>query len=255
MKKRDLKHNRSGQVIIITALLVTSLLLSTAIYVIETEKGVPTVGTNENNVLTQYTQSTKSTLISALANITNDGATSVLTSDLSELNNAITSHSYQSMLQMGFTPLNVAPYQNGVWISWGTNGRGISSTYVGFVFNSSASSTTISLGYDVNITSETDLSGNYQQINDTSKQVNLVVNLLNEGKPALAQNFIFYIRNAAEAWVTVDSPGITNFGNGTYIASFISASDSSSTSPTVSMLCQDQRGIYVGANVTCTNMR
>ena len=51
MKKRNLRHNNSGQVIIITALLVASLLLSTAIYIIETEKEVPTVGTDENNVL------------------------------------------------------------------------------------------------------------------------------------------------------------------------------------------------------------
>ena len=92
--------------IIITALLVASLLLSTAIYIIETEKEVPTTGTDENNVLTEYEQSIKNTLISALANITNGGDPSVLTADLNELNAAITSHSYQAMLQMDYTPLN-----------------------------------------------------------------------------------------------------------------------------------------------------
>ena len=50
MKRRSLKHNKSGQVIIITALLVALLLLSTSIYVIETEKEVPQAGTNENTV-------------------------------------------------------------------------------------------------------------------------------------------------------------------------------------------------------------
>ena len=38
MEKRNLRQNNSGQVIIITALLVVTLLLSTAIYIIETEK-------------------------------------------------------------------------------------------------------------------------------------------------------------------------------------------------------------------------
>ena len=119
MKKRNLKHNNSGQVIIITALLVALLLLSTAIYVIETEKEVPTAGTGEDNVFPAYQQSIRNTLISALANVTNGGDTGVLTDDLNELNSAITSHSYQAILQMDYTPLNVAPYQNGIWISWG----------------------------------------------------------------------------------------------------------------------------------------
>ena len=37
---------------------------------------------------------------SALANVTNGGDASVLTSDLKELNSAITSHSYQAILKM-----------------------------------------------------------------------------------------------------------------------------------------------------------
>ena len=138
MKKRNLKHNSSGQVIIITALLVASLLLSTAIYVFETEKEVPTADTGEENVFPAYQQSIRNTLISALANVTNGGNPSVLTDDLNELNAAITNDSYQAMLQMNYTPLNVAPYQNGIWISWGADGQGVSSAYVSFVFDSSA---------------------------------------------------------------------------------------------------------------------
>ncbi len=254
MKKRNLKHNSSGQVIIITALLVASLLLSTAIYVFETEKEVPTVDTGENNVYPAYQQSTINTLISALANVTNGGNPSVLTADLNELTRAITSDSYQAMLQMDFTPLNVDPYQNGIWISWGTDGKGVSSAYVSFVFGSSSSSTSSNLEYDVNVTSEVDLSGNYQ-LNGNLTQVNLTVNVLNEGKPALAQNFTFYFENATDGWVKVGSPSITDFGNGTYSVSFTTETDQSSDPLLVSMLCQDQRGISVGANVTCTNIR
>ena len=60
---------------------------------------------------------------------------------------------------MNYTPLNVAPYQNGIWISWGTDGQGVSSAYVSFVFDSSASSTSSNLEYDVNVTTAADLSG------------------------------------------------------------------------------------------------
>jgi hypothetical protein len=253
MKKRNLKHNSSGQVLVITSLLVALLLLSTAVYVIETEKEVPLAGTGEDNVFPAYQQSIKNTLISALANITNGGNTSVLIDDLNELNVAITSHSYQAIFQMDYTPLNVDPYQNGVWISWGADGQGISSAYVSFAFYSSGFSTTSNMEYAVNVTSEINLSGNYRQLNDTSKQVNLTVNLLNEGKPALAQNFIFCFENATEGWVKVDSLSINDFGNGTYGVSFIAETDQPSDPLPVSMLCQDQRGIFVGANATCPN--
>ncbi|MGD0645972.1 MAG: hypothetical protein ABSA75_13785 [Candidatus Bathyarchaeia archaeon] len=258
MKKHNLKHNSSGQVIIITALLVASLLLSTAIYVIETEKEVPTANTGEENVFPAYQQSIRNTLISALANVTNGGNARVLTADLNELNAVITSDSYQAILQMDYTLLNVVPYQNGIWISWGTDGEGVSSAYVSFVFNSSGSSTASNLEYNVNVTSEANLRGNYLQLNGSLTQVNLTVNVLNEGTPALAQNFTFYFDYngslLTEDWVKVDSPSITDFGNGTYSVSFTTATDPSSDPLLVSMLCQDQRGISVGANVTCTNI-
>lgn len=253
MKRRSFKSNNSGQVIIITALLVATLLLSTAIYVIETEKDVPTVATDSNNVFPQYEQSAKSTLISALANITGGGDPTVLTSDLNELNTAITSYSYQAMLQMTYTPLTMDPYQDGVWLSWGADGQGISSAYVSFAFNSSASSASSNLEYDVNVTTQADLSGNYQQLNGTAIQVNLTVNLFNEGEPALAQNFTFYYNTADEGWLSANSPSITDFGDGTYAVSFIAQTDQPNAPLSASVLCQDQRGITVEANATCSN--
>ena len=220
MKKRSLKSNSSGQVIIITALLVASLLLSTAIYVIETEKQVPTAATGENNVFPAYQQSTVNTLISALANVTNGGDQGVLTADLNKLNSAITNDSYQAMVQINYTPLNVAPYQNGLCISWGADGQGVSSAYVSFALNSSAPSTSSNLEYDVNVTTAADLSGNYFQLDSNLTQVNLTVNMFNDGKPALVQNFSFYFENATGQWVNVGSPSLTDFVNGTYSASF-----------------------------------
>ena len=220
---------------------------------LKTEKAVPTVDTGENNVFPAYQQSTRNTLTSALANITNGGDSAVLTGDLNILNAAITNDSYQAMLQMNYTPLNAAPYQNGVWISWGADGQGVSSAFVSFVFDSSSSSTYSNLVYDVNVTTEAVLSG-YLQLYSNYTQVNLTVNILNEGKPALAQNFTFCFENATDGWVKVDSPSITGFGNGTYAISFTTQTDQLSDPLLVSMLCQDQRGITVGANAICTNL-
>jgi hypothetical protein len=257
MIKRNLKRDNSGQVLVITSLLVTLLLLSTAIYVIETEKEIPTIG-NNNNPFLAYKQSARNTLISALANVTSGGESAVLTTDLNKLKETITSHSYQAILEMDFTLLNSAPYQEGFWISWGTDGRGVSSTYVSFVFDSSSSSTTSNLEYAVNVTSDVSLSGEYRHLNDTSKQVNLIANVFNEGKPASANSLTFYFdfdgSLLTEDWVKVDSPNITNFGTGTYSVAFFAETDRPSDPIIVSMYCQDQRGILVGADLTCTSI-
>jgi len=257
MKNRNLKRDNSGQVIVITALMVAMVLLSTAIFVIETEKDVPTVDTDTNNVFQAYQQAARNTLISALANITNGGNPSVLTADLNELESAITSHSYNSILQMSFTPTGEAPYQNGVWISWGTNGQGFSSAYVTLDMNSTGTSSTSNLECAINITSEVDLSGNYLQINGALNQVNLTVNVLNEGKPALAQKFTLYYEDAASStgnWTQATSPSITDFGNGTYAVSFNAQTQQPGDPLLASVHCLDQRGILICANVTCTNL-
>jgi hypothetical protein len=258
MKNRNLKRDNSGQVIVITALMVAMVLLSTAIFVIETEKDVPTTSDTEtNNVFSAYQQAAKSTLISALANVTNGGDPSVLAADLNELDSLITSRSYQSILQMNFTPLNEAPYQNGIWISWGADGRGVSSAFITLDVNSTETSATSTLEHAINVTSQANLSGNYLQLNGALNQVNLTVNVLNEGKPALAQNFTFYYEDAASAtenWTQVTSPSITDFGNGTYAVSFNAQTQQPEDPILASMHCQDQRGILICANVTCTDL-
>jgi len=257
MKNRNLKRDTSAQVIVITALMVAMVLLSTTIFVIETEKDVPTVSPDTNNIFSAYQQAARNTLISALASVTNGSDPSILTADLNELDSLITSHSYQSIIQMDFTPLNEAPYQNGIWISWGTNGQGISSAYVTFYVNSTGTSATSSLEYAINVTSQVNLSGSCLQLNGALNQVNLTVNVLNEGKPALSQNFTFYYKDAAfstENWTQITSPSIRDFGNGTYAVSFDAQTQQPGDPLLASVYCQDQRGILIDANVTCANL-
>jgi hypothetical protein len=140
---------------------------------------------------------------------------------------------------------------------WGTDGQGISSAYVTFTINSTGASSTSSLEYAINVTSQANLSGSYLQLGGTLNQVNLTVNVLNEGKPALAQNFTFYYEDAAsstENWTRVTSPSIMDFGNGTYAVSFNAQTQQPGDPLRASMYCQDQRGILIAANTTCTNL-
>ena len=256
MRSRCFRRDTSGQVIIITALLVAMVLLSTAIYVIETEKAVPTATADANNTFPSYQQATRNTLISAVANITSGGNPSILTADLNELCSAITSHSYQALTQISFTKLNEAPYQNGIWISWGTNCQGISSAYVTVNVNSTGTFSTASLEYVVNVTSQVTLSGSYLQLSGTQNQVTLHVCVFNEGKPALAQNFTFYYRDSVSSgnWTQATSPTITDFGDGTYAVTFNAQTQQPGDPLAASIFCQDQRGILTCANVTCTNL-
>jgi hypothetical protein len=253
MRKRSFRNNKSGQVIVITALLIAVLSISTAIYVIETERQVPQVDSNETNSFSAYKQAMTNTLISALANITNGGDSTILAVNLDELKEAIVLHSYQSMFQLDFTLINSSPYQNGIYLSWGTNGYGISSTCVDFALKTFSFSTTSSLTYTVGVATEAHLAGNCLQINDTADQVNLIINLLNEGKPALGRDFSFYFQNASR-WLKVDKPTVIDFYNGTYTASFIAETGQLNENLLVSMLCWDQRFISVGANLTLTNV-
>jgi hypothetical protein len=250
MAKRSLGKDNSGQVIIVSALLVAMLLLSTALYVVETTKQVPTVKADDALSFVEYKQATRSTLISALANITVGGDRNVLAADFSVLESALQAHSYSSILTFTYTPLNSGFYQDGLWIAWGNAGIGVSSTFVDFEFGSSSLSSSATLQYAVNVTSQVILYGSFTQENDT-KIVNLSVNFSNEGKPALVNSLTFQYLNGT-ASVPVENPEIVSHGDGSYTASFTVPSAAEIHSLTVSLLCRDQRGISTGANYTCT---
>jgi hypothetical protein len=248
---RNFKSDKSGQIIIVTALLVSVLLLSTALYVIEVGKQVPTVDRNQNTVFSGYRQATTSTLISALANATDGGDPDVLNTDLSQFKTIILSNSYQALLTMNYEPQNTGGYQKGLKVNWRSDGEGTSSACVSFSFASSAPTTTSNQAYMLNVSSSVNLSGGYHQTDDNSKQVNLTFNFKNEDKPALTRNFTVSYQNVTD-WIQVAPASTTDFGNGTYALTF-NADSPLGASLVVSLLCQDQRGIFVGANLTCTS--
>jgi hypothetical protein len=253
--ERSFRRNNHGQVLIISALLVALILLSTALYVIQTEKNVPVVQIQQSGFMA-YRQGARNTVISGLANMTNGGSVGVLASDLSAYALAVTSHSYQSLLQVQTQPANTAPYSGGFWVSWKTNGYGVSSACCNFTFESYASKKTTNMQYTANVTSEVFLSGKYQNLTGNTKQANLTVTLLNEGKGALAQNLSVYFdydgSPSTSDWTIADSPMLISNGDGSYTVSF-TCETSQQTSPLyVLVSCIDERGILVKTSVACT---
>ena len=241
--------------LVIASLVVTLLLLSTALYVSEIEKNATIHEQRVNPAFSAYKLGVTHTVISALANVSNGGSADVLAEDLSQFKALVEEHSFAAMVEMDCTPLNTSPYQDGIWISWDNNGRGISSAYVSLVLNASGTSATYYSEYSVNVTSEIEVNGYYEALTGSLKQVNVTCNVLNEGKPALTQNFTVYYEQdgslSTEEWVQVASPSITDYGNGTYTMSFTAETTNPDDAMLVSVHSHDLRYILTQANVTC----
>lgn len=252
MKKPIRNRRNSGQVLIVTSLIVVMLLLSTVIYVRETEKNAPVYEAEADLSLSAIRQALAHTVISALANISNGGDRTVLAADLNQFESVVANHSYNAIFSVDYTPLNDGSYQDGVWISWGSNGEGVSSAHVGFVLNSSGTSANYQSVYAVNVTSSITISGYSAPLNASMKQINATCTVFNEGQPALARNFTFYYeQDESLGWTQALTLGTTDYGNGTYIMSFNAQNVSQNNPPQVSVHCQDTRGISFWANTTC----
>jgi hypothetical protein len=245
-------------VLVIAALVVTLLLLSTAVYVTETQKNAAVYDSRAEPAFSAYKLGATHTVISALANVSNGGSVGVLVAYLDQFESVVNSHSFNAIVKLDFTPSNTTPYQDGVWISWDSSGQGVSNAYVNLALNSSGTSATYYSKHAINVTSELNVDGVYTTLTGSLKQVNLTCNVLNEGKPAPAENFTVYYEQdgslSPEEWVQVASPSITDHGNGTYTISFTAETTNPSDPMLVSVYSHDLRYILTRANVTCTQV-
>ena len=253
--KSHLNRRNSGQVLVIASLVVVLLLLSTALYVSEIEKNAAVYEQRTNPVFSEYKLGVLHTVISALTNVSNGGPQESLTEDLNHFKSIVANHSFNAIVEMNCTPHNKAPYQDGLWISWDSNGEGTSSAYVDLVLNVSGASANYYSEYTVNVTSRIELDGYYTSLTGSTKQVNVFCNVFNEDKAALAQNFTVYYEQdgslTPEEWIQVVSPSVTDYGNGTYTISFTAVTTNPDDPSLVSVYCHDLRGILTRANVTC----
>jgi len=254
MKVGQGNRGKSGQALIVTALIITLLLLSAVYYVLETEKSaVQTQSLNDSDFSIAKLGS-RNAMISSLANISNYGVTDVLTEDLNRFSSELLTVAYGQESDLSFTTFNSTPYENGIWISWGQNGSGISSTYVNFSINSSGPRENYHAEYAINVTASLHIEGVCTGDGE-EKTVNVTCTVYDENGPALANKInMFYLNQTDGSWLRVDSPNnmtVLDFGNGSYSISF----NAYSQQPVeVSAQIQDMRNIFAVANVTCTQI-
>jgi hypothetical protein len=259
MKRKRLNHKNSGQTLIITSLVIALLLLSVVYYVFEVErKNDIHTSTSLNSYVLAIKLGSKNTVLSSLVNVSNGGENETLTANLNKLSSIIGNQSHFGKCNIIFTPLNFSPYQSGIWISWDSNGLGISSAYANFTLDFTGMQTDAQLEYNVNITTTLNVEGVYNTLEGKTKQVNLTCRVFNEGKPALAKNITLFYESdgdlAIQEWIPVDSPSITDYGNGTYFLSFIAETKTSTAPVLISAHVHDSRDVFVWANTTCTEI-
>ena len=254
MKIRQSKKGKSGQALIVTALIITLLLLSAVYYVLETEKSAVQTRSLNDADFSVAKLGSRNTMISSLANISNYGVTEVLTEDLNKFSSQLRTVTYGAESDLSFTTFNSTPYQNGLWISWGQNGSGVSSTYVSFSIKSSGQLENYHAEYAINVTASLSIEGIFTDDGE-EKTVNVTCAVYNENGPALANEIdIFYLNETDGSWLGVDSSNnlaVFDFGNGSYSISFNARSQQPIE---VSAQIHDMRNIFAMANVTCTQI-
>jgi len=252
MKRKSKDSKNSGQALIVTSLIITMLLLSTAYYVFEIDKNVADNPTAVDYAFLATKLSTLNTIVSALANVSNGGERAILMANLNELSSAIRSHSYDAECLLLFTPLDSPQYQDGIETSWGSSGLGISSAYVGFSLNVTGLSVSYYSEFETNVTAGLNIDGSFTG-SGSEKSVNATCRVYDEKGLALASDItLFYQNETSGAWISLspsNSLNITDYGDGTYFMSF---NVNTQNVLNLSAHVHDSRGIFVMANVTCS---
>lgn len=250
--KRRFRADRSGQVLLVAALTIAILISSTTIYIYEVSRETNNISSYPTSeIILALKQNTKNTAISSLVNISRGGDNAILEENLNTLSRVFRNLHQLGICYLSFTLINDSMYDSGVSLSWGTNGLGVSSAYANFTLEVQGMTASTALEYAVNITTTVAINGSYVRLEDEEKLVNLTCRIFNEEKPALAENITLFYKNLG-AWTPVNSSNnlsMTDYGNGTYLLSFVT------TSPDVvqvSAHVYDLRDIFVQANTTCT---
>lgn len=252
--RKENRRQRSGQILVITVLVVSLVLLSTQVYIYEVRNSLKeTRSTCVNDLVLAVKLGSNNMISGSLANITRGGDNSVLSENLGRWASFIDSFYLFGTPILNFSLKNTLPYINGTYLFWGTEGLGISSAYSEFKFSLVDGQVNVQLAYFVNVTTSIAVESVYRTLSDNLRQVNVTCSLLNQGKPALAGTVtVFY--ESSGFWNRADQQSnyaFTDYGNGTYLISFEAIIPE--TNVNVSAQVYDSKGVYVQANTTSTN--
>jgi hypothetical protein len=228
-------------------------MISTATYIYDLSGSI---GDSEAYLLNDYirsvTQGSKHAVVSALANITDGGSDRTLAANLKTWSTIVEKRYAFGTFTLSYSLLDSAPYTSGLYINWGTDGNGVSEAFADFMLNASGRELKMQYPFSDNVSTRLHVEGYLTQVSPSATQVVITYQLSNEGQPALAQNIAVYYKES-NIWLAptlANNYVLLDYGNGTYRATFTSAT--LATSLDVSARVSDMRGVFVQANATLT---
>jgi hypothetical protein len=182
-----IRRSRNGQQLIICALFISILVLSTQAYIYRQDRSNPSLG---YSYLTDYSlgfrQGSRHAVVASLVNVSNGGPSSNMGGFLDRWESFVAQDYRFGRCTLNTTLASQDPYSDGILLDWGTSGVGVSSAYSDFTLNISGRGANVDLGFGVNVTTKVELAGSYADLGSDRKEVALNVDMTNEGQPALA---------------------------------------------------------------------
>ena len=256
MVKKFRSRKNSGQSLIITALAVSLLIIAIVYSVFEanTQNQAQEASTLNSHV-SAVKLGLKNTVTSALVNVSNGGTNQTLTTNLDTYTSFLGNQSFFGKCVTLFDVLDSSPYQSGIWLSWGSDGNGVSSAYANSSLHFVEAESEIQLEHETNITTKLTVTGSYIKLGEAQKFVTVFCQVYNEGEGALAKNISLYYdfdgNLLTQDWVSVTSPNVLDYGNGVYKISFLATTELRDDPVLISVHAHDMREIFVMANCTC----
>jgi len=249
---RKLKKNGSAQILILVALAIASIIVSTEVYVFQLSQ-VSSAGDpfSPQDFVRNVKLGSRNLMIGLLANISHGGESETLETSLERWASFVENKYYFGESSLRFALCGTAPYSSGLWVFWGEGGFGVTGTEADFSMNLTSTGTEMNVAYSVSVTTSLSVYGTLTRLAG-EQRVDVTILLFNEEKPALAKNLTVNYESRT-GWMNaglLDSYRLQDFGNGTYRASFIVERQPHLR---ISVECHDRREIFVQANATCTD--
>ena len=237
-----------GVTLVVAAFVMSLILLSAQVYVYRLSR---TSIDDNYGTLTDYIlsieQGSRHVVVSSLINVSQGGSVSNFIYNLNRWESFVASDYKFGRCTVNSTVASESPYSSGVWLSWGTEGLGVSSASAVLEVELVGRGVEVDWSFTENITTAMLISGTFETVQANIKRITIFVNLLNEGTSALAGSIdVMYLRGSWRDAAILDDYVQTDYGNGTYRLSF------SEKLPAVSEImilvqAYDRRGIFVQA--------
>jgi len=239
-----------GQVLVLAALTISLAILSTQAYVYQLSRTEASAGWSAlSDYVLSIEQGSRHVVVASLINVSRGGASSNLGDNLDRWESFVSGDYSYGRCDLNATAISQAPYSDGVWLDWGTEGKGVSSACADFTLNLSGRGADVDWSFTENMTTTVLISGSWVIVETNLKKVTMVVNLLNEGEPALAGTITIAYHNGSWRDPTqLESYSWQDFGNGTYRYSFTDTLPGAQVQ--VRAQAYDRRDIFVQAEAS-----